>query len=297
MSDLKRAHNFNPGPGVDYHISYGGNDISLSKFDSSGVFLWAKTWGGISSDQGYGAAVDGSGNIYTTGSFQSTVDFDPGPDVDDHTAMVADVFLSKFDSSGAFLWAKTWGGTSVSLPNNVDADAAGNVFVTGYFYGTDDFDPGPGEDSHTANGFSQDVFLSKLDSSGGFLWAKTWGGSSSDYGYNVAVDVAGNVFVTGYFSGTVDFNPDSGVDSHVSNGGYYADAYLSKFDSSGAFLWAKTWGGDSTDSGIGVDTDTAGNTYVAGYFSTTTDFDPGTDVDNHTSNGGSDVFLSKFPPE
>jgi hypothetical protein len=147
---------------VDNHISHGLEDVFLSKFDSSGNYLWAKTWGGSNYDWGYGVAVDGSGSAYVTGNFWWTVDFDPGSSVDNHTSNGGyDVFLSKFDSSGNFKWAKTWGGSMEERAYGVAVGGSGNAYVTGEFYGSADFDPGPGEDWHTSNGYS-DVFLSKF---------------------------------------------------------------------------------------------------------------------------------------
>jgi hypothetical protein len=102
--------------------------------------------------------------------------------------------------------------------------------------------------------------------------------------------------VSGNFQGTdVDFDPGGGVDDHTSNGAF--DAFLSQFDSSGYINWARTWGGTLSDTGYGVAADVSGNAYVTGYFSGTVDFDPGTGVDSRISNGGEDVFLSKFPPD
>ena len=342
---------FDPGPGEDPHSSNGYEDVFLSKFDSLGNFEWARTWGGTSDDRGFGVTADGSGNVYVTGRFMGTVDFDPGGG-DPHTTWgFADVFLSKFDSSGNFEWAltwggfyydrglgvavdgagnvyvtgyfseaaifpggshtskgyddvflckfdlsgnivwtQTWGGSAYDRGNGVAADGSGNVYVTGLFQKTVDFDPGGGTDYHTSNG-EGDVFLSKFDSTGNFEWARTWGGSDYDIGSAVAADGSENVYVTGRFQGTVDFDPDGG-DSHTSNGD--RDVFLSKFDSSGNFKWARTWGGPYYDIGYGVAADGSGNVYTTGYFQGTVDFDPGGGIDNHTSNGDFEVFLSKF---
>ena len=278
---------FDPDGG-DPHTANGYYDVFLSKFDSSGNFEWARTWGGSSYDSGDGVAVDGSGNVYVTGYFYGTADFDPDGG-DPHTANgYDDVFLSKFDSSGNFEWARTWGGSSYDYGNGVAVDGSGNVYVTGRFSGTVDFDP-DGGDPHTGNGYYA-AFLSKFDSSGNFDWARTWGGSGYDWGEGVAADGSGNVYVTGYFEDTVDFDPGGG-DPHTSNG--ERDVYLSKFDSSGNFDWARTWGGSGYDWGEGVATDGSGNVYVTGYFEDTVDFDPA-GGDPRTSNGGEDVFLSKF---
>ena len=286
------AVDFEPGGG-DPHTGDGANDVFLSKFDSSGNFQWARTWGGPSWDWGVGVVADGSGNAYVTGYFQGIVNFDPGGGDPRTSNGKGDVFLSKFDSSGDFQWARTWGGAGDDWGHGVAAYDSGNAYVAGLFHGTVDFNPSGG-DPHTPNG-EVDVFLSKFDSSGNFEWARTWGGSDEDYGYGVAADGFGNVYVTGFFVGTADFDPDGG-DPHASNG--YWDVFLSKFDSSGNFKWARTWGGPVWDWGRGVAADGSGNAYVVGAFSDTVDFAPADppcndDPDEHTSSGESDAFLTK----
>ena len=285
---------FDPGPGVDKYSSNGSKDNFLSKFDSSGNFLWACTWGGGGDDWGYSVAVDGSGNAYVTGFFYGTVDFDPGSGVDNHTSVGdEDIFLSKLDSLGNFKWARTWGGIGLDSGEHVAIDVSGNAYVGGDFIGTVDFDPGPGVDNHSqCNGCG--IFLSKFDSSGNLNWARTWDGNGWDKYYPVAVDGSGNAYVTGWFQGTIDFDPGPSVDNHTSNGHY--DICLSKFDSTGNFKWTRTLGGIEWDYGHGVAVDGLGNAYVTGCFSGTVDFDPGSGVDNHTSNGYCDVFLIKFLP-
>ncbi|MCK4721614.1 SBBP repeat-containing protein [bacterium] len=137
-------------------------------------------------------------------------------------------------------------------------------------------------------------------------WARTWGGIYRDGGYGVAADESGNIYVTGEFGGTVDFDPGPGIDEHSSNGD--DDIFLTKFDSYGTFQWARTWGGPDywdnlnnmdkdLDKGSGVAVDGSGNVYVTGSFAGTVDFDPGPGIDKHSFNGSHDAFLSKFPPD
>jgi len=287
---------FDPGPGVDEHSSNGGWDVFLSKFDSGGDFQWARTWGGLGGyNRGHGVAVNDSGSVYVAGEFYDTVDFDPGPGVDEHSSNGSgDVFLSKFDSEGDFQWARTWGGVDSDEGWGVAVDGSGSVYVAGWFGDSVDFDPGPGVDEHTSNG-DYDIFLSKFDSEGSFQWARTWGGKGWDEGGGVAVDGSGNVYVEGCFDDVVDFDPGPGVDEHTSNG--YRDVFLSKLDSGGDFQWARTWGAIGEDWGYAVAVDGSGSVCVAGFFWDTVDFNPGPGVDEHTSNGEYDAFLSKFPPD
>jgi len=287
--NFRETADFDPDGG-DPHTSNGSRDFFVSKFDSSGDFKWARTWGADNchEEYSYGIAADGLGNVYITGYFSGDADFDPDGG-DPHSFHGGhDAFLSKFDSSGDFQWARTWGGNNDDSGQGVAADSSGYVYVTGGFYLIVYLDPG-GSDMYTSNG-SKDAYLSKFDSSGEFVWGRTWGGSGYEQGSGVATDGSGNVYVAGYFRETVDFNP-SGGDPHTSNG--ERDIFLSKFDSSGDFQWAQTWGGSSSDRGWGIAADDSGNVCVTGDFSKTVDFDPG-GGDPHTSNGSFDVFLSKF---
>ena len=130
-----------------------------------------------------------------------------------------------------------------------------------------------------------------------YSWTKTMGGASDDSGRSAAVDGSGNVYVTGFFVGTVDFDPDPGTeDNHTSNGGY--DIFLTKINADGTYGWTKTMGGPSGDWSYSAAVDGSGNVYVAGHFQSIADFDPGPGTeDNHTSNGGADIFLTKFTME
>jgi hypothetical protein len=293
---------FDPGSGVDSHTSNGGRDVFLSKFDANRNFQWTKTWGGSGDERGESVAVDGSGNVYVAGPFRSTVDFDPGIGVDNHTApgVENDAFLCKFDTNGNFQWARTWGGTTGDEAYSVAVDGFGNAYVGGDFSSaTVDFDPGSGVDSHTNHGFF-DAFLTKFASDGTFQWAKTWGGEGYDDGPGVAVDGLGNVYVGGmYASQTINFDPaggSGGLGHQAHDSGALVDVFLSKFDSSGNFQWVNTWGGQGTDEvGQTVTVDGANNVYVGGRFGCAPcDFNPGAGTDSQSSHGDLDAFVSKF---
>lgn len=255
-------------------------------------FAWAKNMGGSDGDSGGDIAVDADGNVYTTGYFRNTADFDPGAGTLNLTsAGILDIFITKFDPDGNLLWAVRLGSTDFDRGFGIAVDANGNVYSTGYFAGTVDFDPGPG----TANLSSSDsgIYILKLDTDGNFVWAKSVSASGGNYGRAIAVDNAQNVYVTGEFRFTVDFDPGPGVSNLVQTGSG-SDVFILKLDAGGDFEWAKSHGGSSDDVGRSIKSDDAGNVYTSGGFYSTVDFDPGAGIFNLTSNGISDVFISKL---
>jgi hypothetical protein len=118
------------------------------------------------------------------------------------------------------------------------------------------------------------------------------GGDSSDIGQSVAVDSSGNVYITGYFSGTADFDPGAGTDSFTSAG--LEDIFLTKINFDGSYDLTATIGGTDKDFGQSITVDDNVNAYLAGYFSGTVDFNPSSGLDNHTSAGLQDIYLTKF---
>jgi len=185
-----------------------------------GDFVWAMGLGSPGFDAGSDIAVDGDGNVYTTGYFSGNVDFDPGPGTAYLTAAgywASDIFVSKLDTNGNFVWAINMGGTGYEEGAGIAVDGNGNIYITGYFNGTSDFDPGLGVANLTSAG-REDIFISKLDANGNYLWVKGMGGSEVDQGYSIAVDREGNVYTTGYFQGTADFDPGPDIADLVSAG-------------------------------------------------------------------------------
>lgn len=287
---------FDPGVGTYNLTSSGLSDIFISKLNASGNFVWAKRIGGNSvySDEGLSIAVDDSGNVYTTGIFGGTVDFDPGIGTYNLTGSPTGMFISKLNASGNFVWAKQISGTGAVWGRSIAVDASGNVYTTGDFGGTADFDPGTGYFNLTSNGL-QDIFVSKLDSSGNFIFAKQIGGTNYDYGISIAVDGSENVYTTGNFIGTVDFDPSGAGTYNFTSFSIVEDVFISKLDASGNFVWAKQIGGTGSDLGQSIAVDASGNVYTTGNFGGTADFDPGVGIYNLTNTfGGYDIFISKL---
>jgi hypothetical protein len=289
---------FDPGAGIFNMESVGQHDIFITKTDAQGNFVWAKQMGGAGDEMIKSITIDVSGNIYTTGSFSDTADFDPGAGVFNLNGGLRDIFISKLDASGNFVWAKCMGNVLDDYGQSIIVDQSGNVYVTGYFHLTVDFDPGPATFNLTSSGYS-DIFILKLNASGNFVWAKSIGGVDLDIANSIALDSTGNFYVTGWFHGTVDFDPGAGTFNMTSIGGTSdVDIFILKCDSSGSFIWAKLLEGAGLhSSGLGqsITLDAVGNVYLTGDFNGTVDFDPGSSIFNlNSGNGNSNVFILKL---
>lgn len=283
---------FDPGEGTAELTSAGESDIFVSKLNGTGDFVWAKRLGGFSDDQALGIGVDSAGNVYTSGQFQGSADFDPGTGTVELTsAGESDIFVSKLNGNGDFVWAKQIGGSDIDRAVRLAMDGAGNVHVTGRFAGSVDFDPGPGTANLSGNGSEPDSFVLKLDGDGNYVWAVAMGGTDGERGVGIAVDNAGNLNATGWFRGTADFDPGQGVFNLTSSG--EDDVYVVKLNSSGNFVWAKNFGGPFSEEGWGITVDQAGNVYTTGSFINTADFDPGPGTFTLTA-ADSNIFVSKL---
>lgn len=187
-----------------------------------------------------------------------------------------------------YQWAKGIGGNAVSLDV---LGTTGDVYVTGNFYGTADFDPGAGTANLTSVG-DPDVYVAKYNSAGAYAWAFRLGGSGFDYAMSVKADASGNVYVLGYFTGTVDFDPGAGTvnltASSPSNG------FLAKYSSTGTLVWARAFTGTGQTNPQRMALDPSGNVVIAGVFIGTIDFDPGAATLNLTSSANHNLFFAKY---
>lgn len=253
-------------------------------------FQWARQMGGADYDSGNAVAVDAAGNVYTSGYFSGTADFDPGPGTATLTCAGSyDAFLSKFDASGNFVWVKQMAaGNSTSYIQSLRVDAAGNVYVGGVFDGTADFDPGVATNTISSTG-SDDFFISKLDASGNLVWAKTMGGTGYDVLSAICVDASGNVYATGSFESAADFDPDATTYTMTTSSS--GEIYVLKLNASGNFVWAKQLSGAGINVGAAITAGPSGKLYVSGNFENTVDFDPGASTYTLTAVGIYDSFI------
>ena len=186
-------------------------------------------------------------------------------------------------SQTALGWALKVGGAGVNGGGAVATDAAGNVYMAGFFTGPVTF----GTTSLNGN-----AYAAKYTSSGSLVWAKALTGTFGTEGAAMTVNAAGNVYFTGDFTGTVNFNPGSGT-SNLSSANAES-VFVLKLDTNGNFVWAKQFASTTGSEAHGIAVDGNGNVYVAGGFSGTVDFNPGSATYNLTSAGGLDAFVAKL---
>ncbi|MEY4904465.1 MAG: putative adhesin, partial [Bacteroidota bacterium] len=270
-------------------------DVVITKHNAAGQLQWAKSIGGTGADVGYGIAVDSSSNVYITGHFVGTVDFNPSTATENLTSSSVnnDIFLAKYDANGNYVWAKAIGGTGDDDGYGITLDANNNVYLTGYFSSTADFDPSVSTANLTSAG-SNDVFIAKYDTNGTYTWAKAMGGTLADYGQGIAVDTSNNVYITGSFQGTADFDPSASTTNLTSAGGQ--DIFMAKYNASGNYVWTKSMGGNAVygDIGLGIALDASSNVYITGNFSGTVDFDPSAATANLPGDLSQNIFMAKY---
>jgi hypothetical protein len=202
---------FNSSPSKDSLLSTNGlTDIFIQKLNSNGDFVWVRKIGGVAFDEINGISINDT-VLYLTGTFQSTVDFNPSTSVSNLTSSGgSDIFILSLGLKGDFYWAKKIGGSKSDVSKAIANDLNSNIYISGSFNGAGagvDFDPGVNEVKLVSNYNSS--FLLKLTSKGDYVYVKQLGDGASNMATAIAVDSAQNTFITGYYTGEVIFSSDS----------------------------------------------------------------------------------------
>lgn len=305
---------FDPGANIINLIGQSAGSLFITKTHSSGQLAWANKLdinSGISTGpyRFVSMSTDDLSNIYISGVFKGTVDFDPGPATVNLSASspgTDDLFILKLDSAGNFLWAKSIASTAASFMGNYTKILSNgeNIYLSGFIYsfdpsGTVDFDPGPAVVNRTV-GSLQTSYVLKLDKDGNFKWARTYNGDDISIARSLSVDSSGNVLIIGDYQGTVNFDPGVTDYSITSNPGGDHDVYILKLDSTGNFVWVRSIGGEAEDNGFDLATDQGNNVYCTGLFGHsgttigTADFDPGAGATILNTNGQHDAYILKL---
>jgi len=264
-------------PTIDLSVRLLSGDVKISNYTISDIenliidFLekpeWTQQFGTSEDDYVGGVTVDSSNNIYVTGSTSGGLDGNTNSGNDCKFPPCGDIFLVKYNSGGTKQWTKQFGTSSGDSGNGVTVDSSDNIYVTGRTEG--------GLDGNTNSG-GQDIFLVKYNSSGTKQWTQQLGTSSGDSGTEVTVDSSDSIYVSGYTSG--------GLDNNTNSGDY--DIFLVKYNSSGTKQWTQQLGTIEKDYGFGMTVDSSDNIYVTGRTEG--------GLDGNTNSGGQDIFLVKY---
>lgn len=297
VGHYRNTVDFDPGTAGINRTSGGFDDAFLLKLDSNGNFEWVQTLGRPGRgqfEQLHAVTIDNQGNIITLGSFTGAFDMDPGSGANftTYSGSGTDIWLQKWNSTGNFVWGRYFGNSVTTNNTSLAVDASNNIYFAGGHAGSIDFQWGSGiGNPHSSSGLV-DAYLVKYSSGGTYLYNYAWGGSGFDLINDISIDLNNNVYVTGQFTGSPDFNPGSATNSISSNG--LNDAFISKFNSTGGYSWTRTFGSFLGDIGEGIATDNAGNVYTVGYVGGNTDFDPGTGIVMPSSSGSFDAYIHKM---
>ncbi len=308
-----------PGPSNTYLTCNGADDSYIVKLDSNGNYIWSFSIGGVEWDYGISVTNDFNNNIYITGRFRNSVDFDPGSGTSILTSTLQgqvhtfDIFLAKYDKNGNYLWAIKMGGDGQSSDAgmSVDTDDNGYIYLTGSFSNIVNFDPinnSPGSTLTSTDYINNpgylDIFIAKYNPNGELNWVKQIGGITHDIGHKIEVKNK-YVYVSGRFSHNVDFNPGPNVDlmttlDSITNN-YSMMGFLTKFDDNGNYFWSRKI--DNTPYVYSdppfISIDDNENVYISGGFRDSVI------IDNNTSNvtlysesigniNSEDVFFLKY---
>jgi|GEM_PF-3845844 hypothetical protein len=292
---FKGSIDFDPSPtGSKILTSNGETDIFIVKLDRNGILVWAGNAGSAEYDRGNGIAIDSQDNIYVTGSFRTTADFDITSGVLNLTSEYIDsTFIIKLDKNGNMIWGKATQGMGSDEGTSIAVDSAFNVFIAGNNRGTNDFDPSPSTTFNLSNSSEGQVYILKLDSSGNFLNAGVTIPTNSVYparAQKIKIDNNNDVLVAGTFYGTTDF--DFGPANHpmtAMGAGCCNDAYVFKVDNNLNYVWARRLGSYVPDVAYGLAIDQNNNVLSTGYM-------VGVTANDYSGLNGNEAFIWVLDP-
>lgn len=260
--------------------------INFLSFSQTPNFNWAFSNSSVNIQK---VICDANNNIYGVGNFTGTTDVNPGVAIQNITSAGSnDIIIEKFDPSGNLIWFKVIGGTDWEGATDIHLDNNGNIIISGVYNQTVDFNPSNTIINNlTSVAGSSDIFILKLDSSGNFLNAKSFGGNGADEVTSLEIDNNNNIYFTGQYKTGADFDPDNGISLLTCS---YMSSFVCKLNSNLTLSWAKSFNNNSTntpiggyDKGTSIIVDNNFDVHVVGEFVGTVDFNPGIGSNNLTS--------------
>lgn len=250
---------------------------------------WATDIGSDNIDQATSIAVDAVGNSYVTGFFSSSVTLENGSLIS--SAGGKDIFIAKYDGSGQLVWAKGIGGSGDDEGKDIAIDNSGNIYLLGNFSSVVDFDPSINLALKTSQGAS-DVFIAKFNNDGTLAQVDAIAGSGTDLAENIKLDHNNNFYISGSFTGNLDFTSTLSTDNLSATMNNTA-AFFAKYDANSSFVWSKKIESPVLVTFTDMDVDNS-KLYLCGYYRDTTDFNPGIGISNLSPAGNNDAFIAKY---
>ena len=263
--------------------SSNGLSTFVQKLNGQGEIVWGVS---IESDiavESKSIACDSDNNVYILGQFNGEVDFNPSAS----TAIIesngaSDIFLLKLSSLGQFLWVKTYGSTSFDNPGDVFISDADEIFLAGTFQLTVDLSPGTEVEEYTSLG-EGDLFIQKLNTNGDLQWNSVIHSDENIKCYHIESTSSGGVYVTGDYSGEIDFDPSSGEELITAQEN--SSTFLLSLTNTGLFNWVDVYEATFLIGIIDISVTSDDDLFVLLNINGTTDLDPGLNELPFTSSG------------
>lgn len=290
---------FHPNASAPTYNAYFRGYFAL-KYNSAGSFVWLKQFGPVSQYRCKEVEVTSNNEIIISGEFDGIIDFDPGPATVNLVSQSSsdDVFILKLDSAGTFQWATRYGGPNTDQLFTMEIDEFDNLHFVGNLRDSIDFDPGPGFYYEKSKQWSSKYVLKLNAQSAGFRWVRSFVLTDPyqvDFNH-LHIDHEGGVYTTGAFKREFYVHPDTAInDDKLPSSSQSTltskDAFIHKFDSTGAYMWAHSLHSSEFQRGKAVTTTKGGRVLWLGEFENTVDFGLGGTPVNRTVDGGFDMFL------
>lgn len=277
----------NPGSGVFTVNGNGSFDALIVKFDTDGDFIWAKSIGSPNMDAGHVVTTDKDGNVIFVGSVTGAVTI--GSTNLPHKGGL-DGFVVKYSPSGNVLWATSFASTGEDEIKSVKTDSDGSIAIMGYFGSSINLNPRGTAQNFTANG--ETYFIAKYNENGILSWANKIDGTSTRTVASISIGQTNDIFITGVYSGTINFNSSTTI-SLTSSGS--RNLFITKYSNDGKTQWAKNIISNGTNPySYYITVDNENNAYIGGFFDQTLTFNPGASAKVLTYHGGRDTFFAKY---
>ncbi len=300
-----------PGdPDTNHQLPENTTGMAVGCYSRTGSYRWGfiipaeYNWELKSSISPNKIQIDPKGNLFITGSFQTTyMDLDPGLGVKSYSTTISeskyndDAFLVKYTQNGNYIWSTAIQSLDTDNGLSVAIDGKGNSYLSGAFSGDlTNFSSGTGSMNLSSSG-EKDIFISKYDPSGNLLWAKKMGGTESELAQDIKLDSDTNIYIAGNYKGTVDMDPDSEESTITSRGNF--DCFFAKYTKNGTLVYAKSMGSDEADNVYQMSINSSNEIYLTGYYKAraANDFDPNEGVKELVSdplNGNNFLFVSSY---